>query len=123
MLVELASDVERGTVGADRPDVDLLSAWRLRAVAALARPEVEQGRIRVDQLADAVGDAECGGEEDVGGGAALDEVARQRVAALPAMVIEHPLGRRRTMVDVARVDVGAVLEEQIDGGARLRKVE
>ena len=101
----------------------MLGARRLRAVAAASGPEVEQRRIRVDHLAHAIGEAERGGEEDVGGGAALDEIGRQVVASLAAVVIEHPLRGRRAVIDVARVDVGAVLEEQIDDGARLREVE
>src|SRR5438105_14736565 len=38
-------------------------------------------------------------------------------------MVEHPLGRGRAMVDVARVNIGPRGEEQIDAGARPGEME
>ena len=101
----------------------MIAARRLLAVLPSARVQIEQARVRLEQLAGAVGEPEGGGEEDVGSGATLDEIERELVSPRAALVVEHPLRRRRAMVDVARVDVRAGVEEQVDDRARPREVE
>ncbi len=60
------------------------------------------------------GEAKRGRQEDVGAGAALDEVSRQIESAGSAAPLQHPLGRRGAMVHVSGVDVRARAEKQID---------
>jgi len=122
-LVELRGDLQRRKVLADRPRVDVEAAGRPLRVPALSGPGCEQRGLAPEQLAQALGQPECGGEEDVRRGAAVDEVARQLVAPGAALPLEHPLRRCGAVVDVARVGVGAALEQQVHDLARAGEVQ
>ena len=52
--------------------------------------------------------AERGGHQDVGPAAARDEIARDVLT-----IADHVLRRRRLVIDVARIDVGAAVEKQL----------
>ena len=71
-----------------------------------------------DKRGGAISEPERGSEKDVRGRATFDEIARDIRARL-----DHPLGGGRTVIDVARVDVRAGVEQEIDHRARAREME
>ena len=70
-----------------------------------------QCRIRVQVPADQRQVADRGGHQDVGLAAARDEIARDVL-----MVTDQVLCGCRLVIDVARIDIGAAVEEQLRDG-------
>jgi hypothetical protein len=123
VLLELRRHLERRATVADRPRIDVRAARWLRGVAPLPCLALEQLGIAREHRANAIHESERGGEKDVGGCAALDEVARELVASGAAGALEHPLGGRRAVIDISCIDIRAGGEEEVDRGARLREVK
>ena len=123
LLLELRGDIERRSAVTDRPEVNVIAAGRLLSVLSLARAKVEEIAVRLEHFPNPVAEPERGGEEDVGGRATFDEIPRQLEAAGASPAVQHPLRRRRAMIDVSRIDVRARVEQQIDDRARSREVQ
>ena len=122
-LFELRRDVQGRQAVANRPEIDVIAAGRLLAVLAAARSQIQQAALRLEQRARPVREPERRGQEDVCRGATLGEVLRELIPARASPPIQHPLRRRRAMVDVARIDVRARIEQHIDDGLRGREME
>lgn len=109
LLIELSRGLQRRAAITNRPEVDMIAARRLLAVVTLPGPQVEQFGIALKHRAHNVAESERPREKDVRRCPTLDEIARQVESARVTLVVEHPLCRRRAMVQVSRVNVSAGL--------------
>src|SRR5438105_3720255 len=116
MVVDVRSRLKRRRVWADRPLIDVVAARRLRTILTLRRAQRQQRWIIGDERDDATRQADRRGEKDIGLGAPLHEVPGEGDARPVRLVrvAEHPLRRRRAMIDVASVDIGTTSEKEID---------
>ena len=119
-MTELARDRVRGLVGAERPDVDAAAASRvLFGKERFGHPRANACRIGVKVPSDEREIPERGRHQDVGPAAASDEEPRDILA-----VADHPLRWTGFVIDVARVDVGAPIDEQfgdLDGRREMQR--
>ncbi len=108
-VAEVARDGVRGLAAAQRPDVDVAPGARIPhgEVVWIHRRANRLG-ILVEESAHPIHVAVRRGEQDVGSRAAGDEVPRH-----VEMIVNEVLRRRRLVIDVERVGVGAGVEQQV----------